>query len=117
AAAQAHLADNNPGRAASLFSTLASTFKSKKWSHPQLAEIEKKADELYKRSIQSKLLGISRGSSALDPDTVPDGPRGSGTLMFTDVEQPTSALAAGTAPMTAVMTQTTDRPTTKMAQL
>src|SRR5205085_10704530 len=72
AAAQAHLADNNPGRAASLFSNLAATFKTKKWSHPQLAEIEKKADELYNRSIQSKLEGISRGSSVLDPAKAPD---------------------------------------------
>src|SRR5205823_7180031 len=67
AAAEAHLADDNPGRAASLFSNLAATFKQKKWSHPQLAEIEKKADELYNRSIQSKLEGISRGSVILDP--------------------------------------------------
>ena len=72
AAAEAHLADDNPGRAASLFSNLASTFKQRKWAHPKLGEIEKKADELYNRSIQSKLEGISRGSAILDPTHVPD---------------------------------------------
>jgi tetratricopeptide (TPR) repeat protein len=72
AAAEAHLADDNPGRAASLFSNLAGMFKQRKWSHPQLVEIEKKADELYNRSIQHKLEGISRGSAMLDPAKVPE---------------------------------------------
>ncbi|MDQ3929086.1 MAG: tetratricopeptide repeat protein, partial [Chloroflexota bacterium] len=74
ATANAHLGDNNPGRAASLYTTLVTLFKERKWSHPQLPELERKADELYNRSIQSKLLGISRGSAALSPDAVPQRP-------------------------------------------
>ncbi len=95
AAAEAHLSDNNPGRAASLFSNLAATFKQKKWAHPQLAEIEKKADELYNRSIQSKLEGISRGSSALDPGKAPDV--GTQIMRATGGESSTVYLPVGTA--------------------
>lgn len=100
-AADAHLADNNPGRAASLYSTLASTFKTHKWAHPRLADIEKRADELYNKSIQSKLLGISRGSVNLDPAKAPvEGPRGTSVISDKEVEQPTLMLAtSGTGTM------------------
>ncbi|MDQ6694179.1 MAG: tetratricopeptide repeat protein, partial [Chloroflexota bacterium] len=60
AAAEAHLADNNSGRASSLYSHLVSIFKEKKWAHPRLAELQKKADELYNVGIASKLQGIGR---------------------------------------------------------
>ncbi|MBF6613938.1 MAG: tetratricopeptide repeat protein [Chloroflexi bacterium] len=66
AAADANLADNNPGRAASLYSNLVNLLKERRWAIPQLPELEKKATELYNTSIQSKLLGISRGGSMLD---------------------------------------------------
>jgi tetratricopeptide (TPR) repeat protein len=72
ATAEAHLADNNPGRASSLYSNLASIFKERRINHPKLHELEKRAEDLYNKSIQSKLLGISRGSSTLDPDRLPD---------------------------------------------
>ncbi|MFL5735522.1 MAG: tetratricopeptide repeat protein [Chloroflexia bacterium] len=116
AAAQAHLADNNPGRAASLFSALASTFKAKKWSHPQLADIEKKADELYKKSIQSKLLGISRGGSTLlDPEALSDAEQGNGKKprANAELEQPTRHLPAGTGFVHD--DNGVERPTTKIA--
>jgi tetratricopeptide (TPR) repeat protein len=74
AAAQAHLADNNPGRASSLYTNLATVFKEKKFNHPQLPELERRAEDLYNKSIQSKLLGISKGSGALDPNRLPDLP-------------------------------------------
>ncbi|HKP51987.1 MAG TPA: tetratricopeptide repeat protein [Chloroflexia bacterium] len=68
--AEANLADNNAGRAGSLYTQLVTIFKERKWSHPRLAELERKADELYTTSIQSKLEGISRGSKMLDPGVV-----------------------------------------------
>lgn len=72
--ANAHLADNNPGRASSLYTNLVGLFKERRFNHPMTSELERRADELYNRSIQSKLLGISRGSSLLDPDRVASGP-------------------------------------------
>ncbi len=74
AAAEAHLADNNPGRSSSLYTNLVSIFKERKFNHPDMAKLEKRAEELYAKSIQSKLLGISRGSGALDPSRLPDLP-------------------------------------------
>lgn len=65
AAAESNLADNNPGRASSLYNTLVKMLKEKKWPMPQLPELEKKGEELYNRSIMSKLDGISKGSSML----------------------------------------------------
>lgn len=65
AAAESNLADNNPGRASSIYSNLVKMLKEKKWAVPQLPELEKKAEELYSRSIMSKLDGISKGSSML----------------------------------------------------
>ncbi len=64
-AAEANLADNNSGRASSLYNNLVKIVKEKKWSLPQLSELEKKANELYNSSIMSKLDGISKGSSML----------------------------------------------------
>ncbi len=64
-ASDAHLADNNPGRASSLLSSLVKVIKQKKWAHPGLPALERRADELYSRSIMSKLDGISKGSAAL----------------------------------------------------
>lgn len=72
ATADANLADNNPGRASSLYTNLVKLFKEHKWAHPQLADLEKKADELYNKSIQSKLLGISGRSGDLNPSTLPE---------------------------------------------
>lgn len=66
-AADANLADNNPGRASSLYSNLVKIIREKKWAIPQLAELETKASELYNSSIMSKLDGISKGSSMLAP--------------------------------------------------
>ncbi|HEY0069114.1 MAG TPA: tetratricopeptide repeat protein [Chloroflexia bacterium] len=66
AASEANLADNNPGRASSILNNLVKILKEKKWGLPQMAELEKKAEELYSRSIMSKLDGISRGSGMLD---------------------------------------------------
>ena len=73
ATAEAHYADNNPGRASSLYNSLISIFKEKRFSHPATPELEKRAQELYNESIQSKLMGISRGGNSwLDPDKLPD---------------------------------------------
>ena len=72
--ANAHMADNNPGRASSLYTNLVSLFKERRFNHPMTSELERRADELYNRSIQSKLLGISRGSSLLDPAKAANGP-------------------------------------------
>lgn len=73
ATAESHLLDNNPGRASSLYNTLVTLFKSKKFNHPKVAELEKLAQDLYNQSIQSKLMGISKGGSSwLDPSTLPD---------------------------------------------
>ena len=73
ATAEAHYADNNPGRASSLYNSLISIFKEKRFSHPATPELEKRAQELYNESIQSKLMGISRGGNSwLDPDRLPD---------------------------------------------
>jgi tetratricopeptide (TPR) repeat protein len=74
ATAEAHLADNNPGRASSLYSNLVTVFKERRFNHPKISEMERRAEDLYNKSIQSKLLGISRGSSSLDPDRLPDLP-------------------------------------------
>jgi tetratricopeptide (TPR) repeat protein len=74
ATAEAHLADNNPGRASSLYTNLVGIFKERKYNHPAMGDLEKRAEELYNKSIQSKLLGISRGSGALDPTRLPDLP-------------------------------------------
>jgi|GEM_PF-983934 len=70
ATAEANIADNNAGRAGSLYTQLVGIFRERKWSHPQLPDLERKADELYTTSIQSKLAGISRGSKMLDPGVV-----------------------------------------------
>ncbi|MGA7731353.1 MAG: tetratricopeptide repeat protein [Chloroflexia bacterium] len=73
ATADAHLADNNPGRASSLYNNLATLFKARKFNHPQTPELEKRAQDLYNQSIQSKLMGISKGGSNwLDPGRLPD---------------------------------------------
>lgn len=73
AAAEAHLADNNPGRASSLYNNLVTFFKSRKFSHPLIGELEQRATDLYNRSIQSKLMGISKsGSQWLDNNQLPD---------------------------------------------
>lgn len=66
AAAEANLADSNPGRASSILNNLVKILKEKKWALPQMADLEKKAEELYSRSIMSKLDGISKGSGMLD---------------------------------------------------
>ena len=112
AAAEAHLADDNPGRAASLFSNLAGMFKQRKWSHQQLADIERKADELYNRSIQHKLEGISRGSSALDPGKAPETPTRAMPPMDGEVPATTELQLEGTAAMTASLV---DAPAPEMA--
>ena len=65
AAADANMRENNPGRAGSLYTNLIKIFKDRKWQHSRLPELEKKADELYNQSIQSKLAGIGRGSGLL----------------------------------------------------
>jgi tetratricopeptide (TPR) repeat protein len=70
ATAEANMADNNAGRAGSLYTQLVSIFREHKWAHPQLVDLERKADELYTTSIQSKLEGISRGSKMLNPGVV-----------------------------------------------
>ncbi|HEX8229115.1 MAG TPA: tetratricopeptide repeat protein [Chloroflexia bacterium] len=69
AAAEANMADNNPGRASSLLNNLVKILKEKKWALPQMTELEHKAEELYSRSIMSKLDGISKGSGMLDVAT------------------------------------------------
>jgi tetratricopeptide (TPR) repeat protein len=74
ATAEAHLADNNPGRASSLYSNLVNIFKERRFNHPSMHDMERRAEELYNKSIQSKLLGISRGNVTLDPDRLPDLP-------------------------------------------
>ncbi|HUP28288.1 MAG TPA: tetratricopeptide repeat protein, partial [Chloroflexia bacterium] len=71
-AAQANEKDNNPGRAASLYTNLIQMFKDRRWQHASLPDLEKKADDLYKASIQSKLEGIGRGSAMLSADKLPD---------------------------------------------
>ena len=91
AAADANLADDNPGRAASIYSALVTMFRTRKWAHPQVAEIEKKADTLYSQSIQSKLDGISRGSHVLDGSRVQDD-RTNGLVAGSD--DPTGRLPA-----------------------
>ena len=70
AAAEANVKDDNPGRAASLYTNLLHIFKERKWQHAGLSALEKKADDLYNESIQSKLAGIGRGSGALPADRV-----------------------------------------------
>ncbi len=73
ATADAHIADHNPGRASSLYSNLVSLFKARKFNHPQIPELERRAQDLYNKSIQSKLMGISKGGSNwLDPSHLPD---------------------------------------------
>jgi tetratricopeptide (TPR) repeat protein len=75
ATAEAHRSDNNPGRASSLYNSLLTVFKEKRFNHPQTPELEKRAEELYNESIQSKLMGISRGGNSwLDPGNLPDLP-------------------------------------------
>lgn len=69
AASEANLADNNPGRASSILNNLVKILKEKKWALPQMAELEKRAEDLYSRSIMSKLDGISKGSGMLDATT------------------------------------------------
>ncbi len=73
ATAEAHHADNNPGRASSLYNSLLTVFKEKRFNHPATPELEKRAQELYNESIQSKLMGISRGGNSwLDPNGLAD---------------------------------------------
>ncbi|MEO8287378.1 MAG: tetratricopeptide repeat protein [Chloroflexota bacterium] len=74
ATAEAHLADNNPGRASSLYTNLVNIFKERRFNHPNMHELERRAEELYNKSIQSKLLGISRGNVMLDAERLPDIP-------------------------------------------
>jgi len=103
AAAEANVADNNPGRAASLYATLANVFKEKRWAHPQVAEAEKKADELYNASIQSKLVGIGRGSGMLTADLPVEARLADATQLIQAKEDAdaTSRLQAGTGGMKA----------------
>jgi tetratricopeptide (TPR) repeat protein len=98
AAAEANLADNNIGRAASLFANLVNIFKERRWTHPELADLENKADELYNKSIQSKLLGISKGSGQLDPGALVSATKSDATSFMTEkpTEDATSRLAGGT---------------------
>lgn len=73
ATADAHLADHNPGRASSLYNTLVTMFKARKFNHPMTADLEKRAQDLYNASIESKLMGISRNASNwLEHDELPD---------------------------------------------
>lgn len=100
-AAEANLADNNPGRASSLYNNLVKIIKDKRWPLPQLAELEKKAEELYNSSIMHKLSGISKGSSMLGatgamPYTEPFSPK-LGASMEATAFIPESAVADGTA--------------------
>lgn len=97
-AAEANLADRNPGRASSLYSNLARLFKEKRWQHPQVASLEKKADEMYNASIQSKLMGIGAGSSNL-PDVQPASPpqiEGTRIMSEGEANDNTQALQLGT---------------------
>ncbi|MEO5953657.1 MAG: tetratricopeptide repeat protein, partial [Chloroflexia bacterium] len=74
ATAEAHSADHNPGRASSLYNTLVALFKARKFNHPMTQELEKRAADLFDRSIQSKLSGIGKGagSSWIDEAQLPD---------------------------------------------
>lgn len=113
AAAEANIADSNPGRAASLFSTLVSSFKQRKWSHPRLSEMEKRADELYTESIQSKLTNIGRGSASLDPEKVVEAEGQGGSFLLTEVGGESSSTRIspdGESP------ERTERPTSMISQ-
>jgi tetratricopeptide (TPR) repeat protein len=92
-AAEANMAANHPGRAGSLYTNLVSLFKERRWQHPDLPELERKSDELYNTTIASKLEGISRGSTLLNPEVA--APKG--THIIQDEEESGTSFMNSTA--------------------
>jgi tetratricopeptide (TPR) repeat protein len=129
ATAEANLADNNIGRASSLYSNLVKIFKEHKWSHPKLSDLEQKADELYNRSIQSKLLGISKGSGFLNAANAPEDDRPAPATASAQPFEATRIMVEGAEvadhaneatnqlkPGTSIITDGADRPATTTEQ-
>lgn len=123
ATAEAHTSDHNPGRASSLYNTLVALFKQRRFNHPMTAELERRAADLYDRSIQSKLSGISKAASSswIDQDQLPEDVRDSSDATRLDMaegmplnpEQGTSLMEGGTQEMQPPMPRE-DKPTSLM---